>query len=118
MTKDEVRQVLETPEMAEAVMIGDVGDRENYYPAIIGYDLEHGRFTYDYGELCHCFAEEFRKSDEAGGKADGSTDYETEGVEWVEFNVIRSLPYWGEHAPEIFYVEDDGDRDDEVHDGD
>ena len=111
MTTDEVKQVMEMPEMAEAVMIGDVDDRENYYPAIVGYDLEHGRFTYDYGELCHCFAEEFRKSGEAS-LYEGPTDYETEGVEWVEFNVIRSLPYWGEHAPEIFYDDDDEDPDD------
>ena len=32
-------------------------------------------------------------------KAKGMT--EEEAVEWVEYNIDRALPYWGEHAPII-----------------
>lgn len=75
----------------------------------MGHDPEHGRFTYDYDLLCQCFADEFRKSDEKSGEPIEDKDYYTEGVEWVEYNVIRSLPYWGEHAPKIFYGDEDGE---------
>jgi hypothetical protein len=107
MKTEEVNEIMKLPEMDEAVMIGSVEERESYFPAIVGYDKEKGRFKYDYNELCHCFAEEFRKSDEESGTVDPEKDYETDGVEWVEYNVIRSLPYWGEHAPEIVYPEED-----------
>ena len=107
MTTEEVKEIMAMPEMDEAVMVGTVEDRENYFPAIVGYDKEKGRFKYDFDLLCHCFAEEFRKADEESVDPEPGRDYETDGVEWVEYNVIRSLPYWGEHAPEIVYPEED-----------
>lgn len=101
MTVDEVKEFLKKDSMKEAVLIGSEDEREKYYPAIVGFDEEKGRVIYDYGLLCECFANEFRKSDEESGDLVVDHDYDTDGVEWVDYNVIRSLPYWGEHAPVV-----------------
>lgn len=37
------------------------------------------------------------------------SEYFTEGAEWVDFNVLRALPYYGEHAPEILFNDYDED---------
>ena len=99
MTVDEVKESLKKDSMQEAVLIGSKEDREKYYPAIVGFDEEKGRVIYDYDLLCQCFSDEFRKADEESGEMVVDHDYEIDGVEWVDYNVIRSLPYWGEHAP-------------------
>jgi hypothetical protein len=99
MDIEEIKKVLQKDSMKGAVLIGSEDDRESYYPAIVEIDEKEGRVVYDYGLLCHCFAEEFRKADEKAGELVIDHDYETDGVEWVDYNVIRSLPYWGEHAP-------------------
>jgi hypothetical protein len=101
MTVDEVKEFLKKDSMKEAVLIGSEDEREKYYPAIVGFDEDKGRVVYDYGLLCQCFSDEFRKSDEESGDLVVDHDYDTDGVEWVEYNVIRSLPYWGEHAPVV-----------------
>lgn len=101
MTVEEVKEFLKKDSMKGSVLIGSEDEREKYYPAIVGFDEEKGRVVYDYGLLCQCFSDEFRKSDEESGNLVVDHDYDTDGVEWVDYNVLRSLPYWGEHAPII-----------------
>ena len=68
-------------------LIGDT-DREKYYPAIIGLARDLSRVVYSYDKLIKCFMKV------------NDWDYE-EADEWVEYNVVRALPYYGEHAPLI-----------------
>lgn len=68
-------------------LIGDT-DREKYYPAIIGLARDLSRVVYNYDKLIECFMKE------------NDWSYE-EAEEWVEYNVVRALPYYGEHAPVI-----------------
>ena len=107
MTVDEVKEFLKKDSMQEAVLIGSKDEREKYYPAIVGFDEEKGRVIYDYFLLCECFANEFRKSDEEDGTLVVDHDYYLDGNEWVDYNVIRSLPYWGEHAPIVKGTEEE-----------
>ena len=100
MEIDKVNEMLKMDCMREAVLIGNADNRVNYFPAIVEFDVEKGVVVYDYDELAECFAEEFRKSDEAAGPA-SMEDALSDAYEWVEFNVIRSLPYTGEHAPVV-----------------
>ena len=101
MTTDEVKRLAETEPGASAVLIGGEDDREAYYPAIVAFDDMTGRFVYDYGLLVKAFSKSLD---------DGATDDpETDAVEWIEFNVLRSLPYYGDRAPLIlFRDEEDG----------
>lgn len=68
-------------------LIGD-SDRREYYPAIIGLAKDNSHVAYSRDKLIQCFME----SD--------NISYE-EAEEWVEYNVERALPYWGEGAPKI-----------------
>ena len=99
MTTEELKKIFDNPSMKEAVLIGDVDNRERYYPAIVEVDCTKGKVTYDYDLLAECFAKEFYESDRS--EYDSFDDAMTAGYEWVDYNVVRSLPYWGEHAPII-----------------
>lgn len=68
-------------------LIGDK-DREDYFPAIIGLAKDESHIAYSFDKLVECFS-----------KANSWT-YE-EAIEWIEYNVERALPYWGERAPVI-----------------
>lgn len=101
MTSDEVKRLAETESGASAVLIGSEDDRERYYPSIVGFDHETGRFLYDYELLVRAFARWFD---------DGtSEDPELDAVEWIDYNVVRSLPYYGGRAPIILYRDYDDD---------
>jgi len=97
MTKEEVGKIAETSPVS--VLIGNEDEREAYYPAIVAFDVESGRFIYDYERLVQTFSKEFRDSE----------DPDTDAVEWVDYNVIRSLPYYGDKAPFVLYVDEDSD---------
>ena len=107
MTTEELKKVFEQPSMQEAVLIGSEDEREKYFPAIVEVDCEKGKVTYDYDLLAECFAKEFYESDRS--EYDSFDDAMAAGYEWVDYNVVRSLPYWGEHAPII--LESDLDED-------
>jgi hypothetical protein len=63
-------------------------ERRNYYPAIIGVAKDLSHVAYSYERLVRCFMDAYNWT------------YE-EAEEWVEYNVERALPYYGEHAPVI-----------------
>ena len=60
----------------------------DYAEAIIGTSHD-GRCVYSYGRMVECLV------------AEGST--EEEAADWIDYNVIRSIPYMGELAPVIVY---------------
>lgn len=106
MSIEEIKEILKRESMQEAVLIGSKENRENYYPAIIKCDEEKGVVTYDYELLAECFANEFLDR----SKGATATAYEqamTDAYEWIDYNVIRALPYWGEHAPIVYEKEED-----------
>ena len=72
----------------DVVLIGDERTRGDYLDAVVGIDCNRGRVVYSRDRLIECFMEH-----------DGMS-YD-EATEWVEYNIDRSLPYWGEHAPVI-----------------
>lgn len=67
-------------------MIGNE-DRKKYYPAIIGLAKDYSHVAYSREKLISCFMNNNWSWEEA--------------EEWVEYNIERALPYWGERAPVI-----------------
>ena len=96
MTKDEVGKIAETS--PGSVLIGTEDERDRYYPAIVAFDEKSGRFIYDYNRLVEEFAKGFKNSEEPYGDA----------LEWVDYNVIRALPYCGV-PPFVLYRDEDSD---------
>lgn len=72
----------------EVVLIGEINERSNYFPAIVGIDTVNCKLIYDYDKLVSCFANSLKVS-------------LTEAEEWIEFNVIPALPFMGTHSPII-----------------
>lgn len=69
----------------ECVVIGSEGEKEFLASAIVGVDANSECAVYDFDELVHAFMI--------------FSDWtEEDAIEWVEYNVIRSLPYY-ERAP-------------------
>lgn len=78
---------LEEGEDHSFYLIGD-NDRKEYYPAIIGLAKDNSHIAYSRERLVSCFM-----------KANNWSWEEAE--EWIEYNVERSLPYYGSTAPVI-----------------
>ena len=68
--------------------IGTEEERRNYYPAIIGIARDKSHVVYSLEKLAECFM-----------KVNNWTW--DEAIEWIEYDVERALPYYGEHAPLI-----------------
>lgn len=79
---------LENGEDHSFYLIGDT-ERRVYYPAIIGIAKDNSHVVYSRDILIDCFMK----------ANDWSWD---EAEEWIEYNVERALPYYGEKAPKIF----------------
>lgn len=62
---------------------------ESYDDALIGVS-EDNRAIYDFGLMIEWLMNKYDWS-------------ETESIEWIEFNTIRALPYFGAGAPIIMY---------------
>ena len=61
----------------------------SYDDALIGVS-EDGRAIYDFEKMVDWLIENVGLSDD-------------EAIEWIEFNTIRAIPYFGEGAPIIMY---------------
>lgn len=61
----------------------------SYDDALVGV-TEDGRAVYDYGKMVLWLMEK-----------EGMT--EDEAIEWVEYNTLRALPYFGPDAPIVMY---------------
>jgi len=81
------KEWLEEGEDHAFYLIGD-SDRRSYYPAIIGLARDKSHVIYSYDKLVECFMKANNWSWE-------------EAMERVDFNVERTLPYYGERAPKI-----------------
>lgn len=62
---------------------------ESYDGALIGVS-EDGRAIYNFDKMVDWLVDKYDWTDE-------------EAVEWIEYNTIRALPYFGEGAPIIMY---------------
>ena len=60
-----------------------------YDDALIGV-TENNRAVYDFNKMVDCLVRDDGMSEE-------------EAVEWIEYNAVRSLPYFGTAAPIIMY---------------
>lgn len=91
MTKEHIKEFIDllAEKCPEAVLIGNPGeDRERFIPAVVGFDNNNGQVIYSRDKLIDCYVE-----------SDGMT--REEAIEWIEYNVDRSLPYMGPNAPII-----------------
>lgn len=61
----------------------------SYDTALIGV-TEDGRAVYDYNLMVEWLVEEEDMTEE-------------EAIEWINFNTLRALPYFGEGAPIVMY---------------
>lgn len=94
MTSSEVYELAKS--FPESVLIGGVNDREKLFPALISFDKESGRFIYEYHRLVECFMLMNKSSIE-------------DATEWVDFNVLRSIPYQGEYKPRVIIKDEESD---------
>ena len=56
--------------------------------------LSGKRIVYDFHKLVESLAESYRKNAKTPENPD--YDYETQAIEWIDYNTMRSLPYWQE----------------------
>lgn len=78
---------LENGEDHSFYLLGD-NDRRDYYPAIIGLAKDNSHVAYSREKLITCFME--------------ANDWSyAEAEVWIDYNVERALPYYGEKAPVI-----------------
>ena len=66
---------------------------EDFSPAIETV-LSGKRIVYDFHKLVESLAESYRKNAKTPENPD--YDYETQAIEWIDYNTMRSLPYWQE----------------------
>ena len=77
-------------EFEDTLLIGNENESIKYLDALVAID-NFDRAVYDYGKLVECFM-----------KADNITA--DEAREWIDYNVVRSLPYAGVKAPIILFT--------------
>ena len=64
----------------------------DYEDAIVGVTHD-GRIVYDYDKMVEYLMDKENWS-------------ETNAIEWIDYNVVRSVPYMGSNAPIIMYAID------------
>lgn len=89
---------------------------EDYDSAIVGVSEDKLHLIYDYDKMCeqlsnnyseyyHKHPEKLADIGEDGNNPD-DVDYFTMAVEWIEFNTIRSIPYYyANNGPMVRYVD-------------
>lgn len=66
---------------------------EEFAPSIESV-IDHKRVVYEYDAMIRSLAESYRKN--SAEPEDPDYDFETQAMEWISVNTIRSLPYWPE----------------------
>ena len=84
MTENELEDVL-----LENGLDGTSFFKGDYISAILGY-TEDGRLVYSYNKMVDWLVDSVSMSD-------------AEASEYIDFNVIRTVPYMGEKSPIILY---------------
>jgi hypothetical protein len=83
--------------------------REDLDNAIIA--TQNGRVIYDYESLVRCYAEHFVKNSKERIELDKAIE---EAIDFVSYNTIGSLSYFGEGGPLVVSAVRDGERLDEI----
>lgn len=83
---DSLEEMLEGSDTRALLIGGSTAEINMCAPAIIGLNSSYTNIVYDYQLLVRCFME-------------GADMTEGDALEWVEYNVVRSLPYQGSGAP-------------------
>lgn len=84
-TENDVRELIEDYEFEDVIIFSN----PDYASAFVGIS-EDNRAIYDYDKMVKFLMDK-----------DGITDIEA--VEFIDYNTIRALPYFGENAPIIMY---------------
>lgn len=79
------RKVMETLEkfledFDNIMLLGGNSDKQRYFPAIVGIDIQNNRVVYDLDKLIDIFMEKDHMSHD-------------DALEYIEYNVFRVLPY-------------------------
>lgn len=92
---------------------------KDYDPAIVGVTDDKLHLIYDFDKMAENISENYsefyhkhpEKLADIGEEADpDEVDYYTMAVEWIEYNTIRSLPYYYDNnGPVVRYVDYDND---------
>lgn len=96
---DELREFIDQ-EGFDRVYFFD-GSGSDYITAVIGYDANSGRIIYDYNKMVDYLV--------AGGMVNEDPDYggpELDAVEWIDYNTVRSLPYY-KPSPIVLYPKEE-----------
>ena len=90
----EVKSVEELRSKLEMSMFSNIsffdGEGMNYITAVVGQDRISGRVVYDYEKMIEYLC------------GQEGMDYEG-AVEWIDYNTLRAIGYFGEDAPIIMY---------------
>lgn len=84
-TEDDVRKLIEDYDYEDVLIFSN----PDYASAFIGIS-DDNRAVYDYDKMIEYLMDK-----------DGMTDIEA--IEFIEYNTVRAMPYYGEDAPIIVY---------------
>lgn len=73
---------------------------------IIGISEDHCHIIYGYWALVTALAEDYEKQwkTKNGGGQEEPPDFYNDAMEWIDYNTIRSLPYYSnENCPIVIY---------------
>lgn len=97
MSKEEfVEKYLIEP---EAIFIGSDEEWEIYKNAIVGVTQDKCHIVYSYDKLIENLVNVYMKE-----SCDEDRDYVFEAMEWVDYNIIRSIPYLPENYRPIVII--------------
>lgn len=85
MKDEEIEQLLLDNDLTDTVYLTGY----NYYSAIIGY-TDDGGLVYSYEKMIEYLIKEAEMTQE-------------EAIEWIDYNVLRAIPYMGDTKPIIVY---------------
>lgn len=83
----------------ETILIGSDEEWEIYKNAIVGVTEDKCHVVYSYNKMVESLADSYMRD-----SYDKNRDYATEAMEWIDYNVTRSIPYLSEnYRPIIIY---------------
>lgn len=78
-------------------------DDQAYDDSIVGVDESTGRIIYDYDKMVEELASEYFFSQNAEEEFQSYDDCRQDAIEWIDYNTMRALPYFGDKAPIIIH---------------
>ena len=106
MTRDEIIDYLN---IEEPVLFLD--PPEVYDKGILGISEDHCHLIYGYWALVTALAEDYEKEWVKNGSEGEKPDFYNDAMEWIDYNTIRSLPYYSnENCPIVIYELPGGEK--------